>query len=278
MTPGAPEATPKRPATEGQAQLWAREWTEEQWRRISGRRGTVFDWSLLVLAVISVGLNLWFLLGPQPPYAGRRLDWHQSLLAVDLGVCAVFALAICFRWLRFRIGRRYLRRHWWEVPALVPFVLPVVTDHHWLMWLVLAARAARLADRADNIFGDRFTAALVRHFADPIVDAIKRPITIAVLDEVVDVVKKGTYTANIRSAIDENRAELEAMVLDLVRRDQKAGRLRFLPFHDDVVRSTTDTVLRILDGALDDPRTAELVSDVIRNSADQLRRAVRERR
>ena len=101
--------------------------------------------------------------------------------------------------------------------------------------MLLAARAARLADRTDNIFGDRFTAALVKHFADPIVDAIKRPITVAVLDEVVDVMKKGTYAANMRRAIDENRAELEAMILDLIKQDRTAGRLRFVPFHERAV-------------------------------------------
>jgi voltage-gated potassium channel len=271
MTPGAWEGTQRtRPLAEQLA--------HEEWRRIAGRRGTIFDWSLLVLAAISVGLNAWLLLGQQPPYAGARLDWHQRLLVADLAVCAVFALAICFRWLRFRIGRIYLRRHWWEIPALFPFLVPDLGEQHWVLWIVLAARVARLADRTDNIFGDRFTAALVKHFADPIVDVIKRPITVAVLDEVVDVMKKGTYAENIRRAVDENRVELESMVLELIRRDQRAGRLRFVPFHDDIVRSTTDTVLRILDRALDDPRTTELISDVIRTSTDQVRQAVRERR
>jgi voltage-gated potassium channel len=249
----------------------------QELQRLSGRRGTILDWSLLVLAGVSVALNLWFLLGPEPPYAGTDDDWHHALLVTDLVVCAVFALAICFRWLRFRIGRIYLIRHWWEVPALFPFILPGVDSREWLMWIVLAARVARLADRTDNIFGDRFTAALVRHFADPIVDVIKRPITVAVLDEVSDVIKKGTYATNMRRAIDENHAELEAMILELIKEDRTAGRLRFVPFHDEIVRSSTDTVFRIIDRALDDPRTTELISDIIRTSTEQVRRAVREK-
>ena len=253
------------------------DWAHEEWRRISGRRGTLLDWTLLVLAVVSVALGGWVLLGPQPPYAGARAGLHDRLLDADVAVCAVFALAICVRWLPFRIGRIYLRRHWWEVPALVPFAVPVVAEHHWAMWVVLAARLVRLVDRLDNILGDRLTAALVTHFADPIVDTIKRPITLAVLDEVVSVIQMGTYAHNIRRAIDENRLELEAMVLDLVKHDQTAGRLRFVPFHDEIVRSTTDTVFRILDRALDDPRTTELISDVIRTSTAQVRQAVRQR-
>ncbi len=34
-----------------------------------------------------------------------------------------------------------------------------------IMWILLVARAARFVDRTDNIFGDRFTAALVQRFA-----------------------------------------------------------------------------------------------------------------
>jgi voltage-gated potassium channel len=271
MTPGGWEGTQR-------TRSLAEQRAHDEWRRISGRRGTIFDWSLLVLSAVSVGLNLWFLFGPQPPYAGSRATWHDTLLTVDLVVSVVFALAICFRWLRFRIGRIYLVRHWWEVPALVPFVIPWVGDHHWVMWIVLAARATRLADRTDNIFGDRFTAALIRHFSDPIIDAIKRPITVAMLDEVADVLKRGTYATNVKRAIGENRAELEAMILQLIKEDRTAGRLRFVPFHDEMLRSSTDTVFRILDRALDDPRTTELVSDIIATSVLQVRHAVREHR
>jgi hypothetical protein len=53
--------------------------------------------------------------------------------------------------------------------------------------------------------------------------------------------------------------------------------MRFVPFHDEIVRSSTDTVLRILDRALEDPRTTELISDIIRTSVEQVREAVRDR-
>ncbi|GAA1968695.1 hypothetical protein GCM10009798_31630 [Nocardioides panacihumi] len=271
MTPGAWEGSqPIRPTRERAAR--------EELRRIEGRRGTIVDWFLLVLAAVAVGLPLWFLYGPQPPYSGSGADWHEALLIVDLVVCVVFFAGICFRWLRFRTGRIYLRRHWWEIPALIPFIIPEIDGRTWLMWALLAARAARLADRTDNIFGDRFTVALIQHFSDPIIDAIKRPLTVAVLAEVNDVLKKGTYAANIRRAVAENRPQLEAMILELVKEDRATGRLRFVPFHDDLVRSTTDTVLRIVERALDDPRTDELVSDIIATSVSQIQLEVRERR
>lgn len=156
-----------------------------------------------------------------------------------------------------------------------PPALPVADGPLWLGIAIAVARFARAADRTDNVFGDRITVQAINHFSGPIIDTIKRPITIAVLDEVIDVVQEGTYAANVKAALAENRAEVEAMVLELVRNDPTTGKLRYVPFHDEIVQMTADTVLRIIDGALDDPRTTELISDIIRNSATQLRQAVR---
>ena len=243
---------------------------DELYLRISGRQHTLVSWFLVFLTWVSLALNVWLLfLDP------HTATWHDRLRYADWGVSGFLALSICWRWLRFRIGRRYLREHWWEVPALVPLAVPHATAWHGVLWLVLAARVVRVVDRTDNYFGDKIVEALLQHFADPIVDTIRRPITIAVMDEVIAVIQEGTYAANVRAALDENHAELEAMVHELVMADPTTSKLRLLPFHDDLVKLVADTVLRIVDGALDDPRTTELISDVIRNSATQLRHAIR---
>jgi hypothetical protein len=218
------------------------------------------EWLLVAVAWGSLGIGVLLLV------------WSpQWLLNLDAAICAAFLVAISWRWLRFRIGWRYLGKHWWEVVALVPLL---VGGPLWVGIVIAVARFARAADRTDNVFGDKITAQTINHFSAPIIDTIKRPITIAMLDEVIDVLNQGTYAANARAALQENRAELEAMVLELVRSDPATGKLRYLPFHDDVVQMISDTVLRIIDGALDDPRTTELIGDVIRNSAAQLRHAI----
>jgi voltage-gated potassium channel len=228
------------------------------------RPASPIDWVLVVAAWVSFVTGIVLL-----AWSPSSLEYADAILS------ALFLVAICWRWLRFRIGWRYLRRHWWEVIALVPLLSPVADGPLWLGIVIAVARFARAADRTDNVFGDRITVQTINHFSGPIIDTIKRPITIAVLDEVIDVVQEGTYAANVKAALAENRAEVEAMVLELVRNDPTTGKLRYVPFHDEIVQMTADTVLRIIDGALDDPRTTELISDIIRNSATQLRQAVR---
>lgn len=239
---------------------------------VRGARRSLTDWLLVGLTWLALVTNVWLLLFPP-----HRHGWRLGVEIADAAVAVLLFLSICWRWLRFRIGRVYLSRRPWEVPALFPFLVPRAGEWHWVLIVVLVCRVVRTVDRTDNVVGDRITAALVQHFSDPIVGAIKRPITVAVLDEVIDVIQEGTYAQNVKAALDENHDELEALVLDLVHQDPTTRRLRYVPFHDDIVMIASNTVLRIVDGALTDPRTTELIRDVIRTSADQLRHAVRSR-
>ncbi len=109
------------------------------------------------------------------------------------------------------------------------------------------------------------------------VDLIKRPITIAVLDEVADVIQTGHYTKNISSALVENRDELVALVAEKVRQDPASRVVGRLPGYDAIVGQVSETTLRVLIEMLGDPRMDELVSDLLHNNLEQIKRAVRER-
>ena len=63
--------------------------------------------------------------------------------------------------------------------------------------------------------------------------------------------------------------------MDLIKNDPQTGKLRYVPFHDDIIRLVADTVYRMLRQLLDDPRTDELVADMLRENHDQINDAVR---
>ena len=242
---------------------------DDLWDKLSGNRRTAMNFLLVGLCWVSLIPNAWLIV-----HTPHHTALHHAILNADLGIEIALGAAICWRWLRFRVGRRYLRKRLWEIPALFPFIIPVVGHWQIVLWLVLLARLARVVDRTDSYFGDKIMVALIEHFTEPIVDAIKRPITIAVMDEVIDVLRVGTYALNVRDALEENHAEIEQMILDLVYSDPTTKKLKYVPFHDDIVKLTCDTVLRIVDGALVDPRTTEIIEDAIRNSAEQIRTAL----
>lgn len=60
---------------------------------------------------------------------------------------------------------------------------------------------------------------LINRISVRAVQLVKRPITIMVLDEVIDVIKTGHYTRNISNAIEENYDELKALAADKIRTD-----------------------------------------------------------
>ena len=140
------------------------------------------------------------------------------------------------------------------------------------LFIVLAIGAALLT-RALVHRGVRppFVVRRVNRFSEWVVDLVKRPITIAVLDEVSDVIQIGHYTKNISAALVENHDELVALVAEKVRNDPSARMVSKLPGYDMIVAQVSETTLRVLIEMLGDPRMDELVSDLLRNNLEQIK-------
>lgn len=117
----------------------------------------------------------------------------------------------------------------------------------------------------------------INRLRDRLVAVVKRPITIMVLDEVADVIQTGHYTRNISDALVENHDELKRLVAEKVRQDPSVRLIGRIPGYDAVISEVTETTLRVLIAMLDDPRMDEVVSDLLRNNLQQIKRAVRER-
>ncbi|MGO4616647.1 ion transporter [Nocardia sp. 2TAF39] len=225
------------------------------------------DFLMLALAMVSVVLVAWITFFPVSGHT------RHTIVIVDWSVCAVFAAEFLWRWRRAGWPWTFPFVYWYEVLGMIPVTSPFFRGFRLLRIVVIVVRLGRVADR---VFGDRVTAAVVNRFVVTIVDAIRRPMTIAVMDEVVQVLRTGHYTRNIAAALEENRAELDEMIVDLIKKDPQAGRVRYIPFHDEIIRLIADTTFRIVFQVLEDPRTDELVSDMLRENIDQIRDAVRD--
>jgi hypothetical protein len=113
--------------------------------------------------------------------------------------------------------------------------------------------------------------------AEKALGLVKRPLTIVVLDEVAAVIQTGHYTRNISAALVENHDELKHLVTEKVSQDPNVRLISRLPGYNAVVGEVTETTLRVLIEMLGDPRTDELINDLLRNNLEQIRNAVRER-
>lgn len=223
------------------------------------------DLAMLVLAVVSVVLVVWITFFPV------SRETHRVIVILDIAICAIFAAEFLWRWRRAGWPWTFPFVYWYEVLGMIPVTSPFFRSFRLLRIVVVVVRLARVADRA---FGDRVTAAVLNRFVRTIVEVIKKPITMAVLDEVACALRTGHYTRNIAAALEENRSELDEMIVDLIKNDPQTRRVRYVPFHDDIIRLIADTTFRLTFQVLADPRTDELVADMIRENVDQIRRAL----
>jgi hypothetical protein len=159
--------------------------------------------------------------------------------------------------------------------------LPAYSSTTWVLLivagLVLLSVAAAVIGRALIRRGIRepFFVRFINRTSERFVAIIKRPITIAVLDEVAEVLKTGHYTHNVAAALDENHFEIKSMITEKVRADPMAARsIGLLPFHERLIEEITDAALRVVFEVLTDPRTDELVSDILRDNINQIRTEV----
>ena len=98
--------------------------------------------------------------------------------------------------------------------------------------------------------------------------------TLAVLDEVVEVLQKGHYTKNIARALDVNRDDLRQMALEKIQADPQMKRFQRIPFFGDMSNAAVEASLRVASELLNDPRTDEFVADLLRENIRQIRSAI----
>ncbi|WP_245719920.1 ion transporter [Nocardia uniformis] len=225
------------------------------------------DFLMLALAVVSVVLVAWATFWTVPDQT------YRTIVVVDTTICAIFAIEFVWRWRREGWPWSFPFLYWYEVLGMIPVTSPFFRGFRLLRIVVVVVRLARMADRA---FGDRITAALVNRFIGTIVETVKRPVTMAVMEEVAGVLRTGHFTRNIANALEENRAEIDQMIVEVIRKDPQIGRIRYVPFHEDIIRTIADASFRVVFQVLADPRTDELVGDVLRENVNQMREAVRE--
>lgn len=234
------------------------------------RRIRPLDWIMLLLALASIALLSWETWGPVTP------EQRELILLGDYVICSLFAGEFVWRWRAAGWTRQFVWRNWYEVLGMIPVAHPAIRGFRLFRVIRIVILLSRFGIAADRAIGDDFTYLLVNRFRDAIVRSISGAVTVAVLDEVESVLAKGTYTENISRALQENEHEVRTMILEKLKQDRQAGRLSRLPFYDEIVSGVVDAGIRVVEEVLRDPRTDELVADMLRENLHQLRVAIAE--
>ena len=229
------------------------------------RGNRVTDALVVALAVVSVGLVAYSVLG--------ELDAEQRMTVfyVDCAICALFLAEFVWSWWRAGWGWHFLRRNWYDGVGMIPVAHPTFIDGGMttVLWVIVVL--ARIGRAADRLVGERVTAALTLRATAALVSAVRQPLTVAVLDDVADVLQTGHYTRNLAAALQENQGELKRMIREKLEEDRLTGRVSLVPFHESLIDTVSETTLRVVFAILADPRTDELIADLLRENIDQMR-------
>lgn len=225
-------------------------------------------WTNYVLLGLAFASTAWLIWPLVLPVTAKQMLWIQI---IDSAVCLLFAIEFLAHWRQAGWGWHYLGRNWYAFIAMTPVAHPVIIANPWLSLLLVVARIGRAIDR---ILGKGFFFRLLARLKNAILQAISGVVTVVVLEEVADVLSKGTYTRNISRALQENQHELREMIMEKLREDPETRKLTRLPYYDSIVETIINAILRVTESTLNDPRTDELVADILRENIVQLRAAV----
>lgn len=234
-------------------------------------RVRLIDWLMLALALISVVVLSWATFGD---VSEETMRW---VVIGDYIVCSIFLIEFLFRWREAGWQASFPLRRWYEVLGMIPVSDPALRGLRLLRVIRVVVLLSRLGRAADRALGEEVVYRIVRRVLGMIIGIIKRPITVAVIGEVADVLQKGQYTRNISRALEANRQTLTNTILEKVAADSRTGYLSRLPFYRDVAQVSADTSLSVVLEVLNDPRTDALVADILRENLDQIREAIHER-
>ena len=226
------------------------------------------DWIMLVLAVVSVAMLVYETWGDPTPEQTRQI------ILADYVIIGIFAVEFSIRWARDDRPKTFPLRQWYELLGMIPVSHPAVRGFRLFRIVRIAVIMSRFGRAADRAFGEEFTYRVIRRFKNLIVDAISGAVTLRVLGETEQVILKGRYTHNLADAMEARGDEMLQIVVEKLKDDPKVGRIRHMPFFDDVVATSSRVTQRIAIDLLRDPRMDEIVKDIIRQNVEQIKAEV----
>lgn len=220
---------------------------------------------MLVLALLSIGLLAY------ETWGNPTAEQTRQIILADYTIIGIFALEFTVRWIRDDRPKTFVWRNWYDLLGMIPVAHPAVRGFRLFRIVRIVVLLSRFGRAADRAFGQEFVNRLLFKFKDSLVDTVSGAVTIRVLDETEAVLLKGQYAKNLADAIDARGDEILKIVVEKVSADPKLGRVRHIPFFDDIVGTSSKITQRIMVDLLRDNRMGEMIRDIIKQNIMQIR-------
>jgi len=238
---------------------------------VARQRVTAVDWIMLVLAVVSVGMLAYETWGDPTP------EQRQQIFLADYVIIGIFAIEFVLRWVQDDRPKSFVLRNWYDLLAMIPVHQPAIRGFRLFRIVRIAVIFSRFGRAADRAFGQEFTYRLLTRFKALIVEVIGDAVTVRVMDMTLDVLQKGEYAKNLADHLEASGDDMMQIIVEKVKSDPAIGKVRHVPFFDDLVATSSRVSQRLMIDLLRDPRMDDMIKDVIAQNLQQMRGAVAEK-
>lgn len=226
---------------------------------------------MLLLAVLSVAMLVYETWGNPTP------EQTKQILLADYIIIGIFAIEFLLRWARNEWKRSFILRNWYEILGMIPVAHPAIRGFRLFRVIRIAVILSRFGRAADRAFGEEFTYRIVGRFKNTIADAVSGAVTLRIMDETMNVMLKGEFMENMADAIEEYGDEMLDIAVEKVANDPELGRVRNIPFFDDIVRTSSRVSQRIVIDLLRDDRMEEMTRKIIAKNVEQIKKSIAEK-
>lgn len=227
-------------------------------------RITAIDWLMLALALVSVAAIAYETWGDPTPQQSRQI------IIGDYVIIGIFAIEFALRWAKDDKPKTFVWRNWYDLLGMIPVSHPAVRGFRLFRIVRIVVLLSRFARAADRALGQEFVFRMVGRFKSVFVDAISGAVTIQVMKETENILMKGRYANNLADAIEQRGDEILEIVVEKVSADPEVGRIRHMPFFEEIIGTSSKVTQRIMIDLLRDDRMGDLIREMIQQNTRQI--------
>lgn len=235
------------------------------------RRITAIDWIMLVLAFVSIGLLAY------ETWGNPTAEQTRQILLADYVIIGIFAVEFTVRWIKDDRPKTFVWRNWYDLLGMIPVAHPAIRGFRLFRIVRIVVLLARFGRAADRVWGQEVVNRLLFRFKDVIVNLVSGAVTLRVLDETEAVLMKGRYAKNLADAIELRGDDILHIVVEKVSNDPQVGRVRHIPFFEEIVGTSSKVTQRIMVDLLRDERMGDMIREIIGQNVAQIRAEMREK-
>ncbi len=230
---------------------------------------TFIDIFMITLAAISVILLLLEYIFPLTPLQ------KQIIIYADLGIVAIFIAEFVYNIRKSESKLDYAIERWYEIIGMIPAAHPLLRGFRLFRIFRIFVIASRFLRTINLTFGENILFRIIGKYKNIIVEELYQMMTVRALDMIEEITSKTDYTQSVQKVIERRQDDINTMVKEKMDKYTQPEWLTGTFFYRKLRDQSSDLVTRVVIDTLEDKKTNEILSDVLKEILGDVKNDVR---